>query len=140
MAGQTEGCRILAGTVVQGLNMSTKKYMNECASKLIQDKIDNGTIREVTPEEIVSSIKQSVCFEALREVSKTDTPIEKLQSQAQVLSEHLTDKNIRVLNDKTLMIQFTDLPVTQKNVQSLLQREDIQKELLRESRHVEISV
>lgn len=124
----------------KGLNMSAKKYMCEYASKLIQNKIDNGTIKEITPEEVVSSIKQSVCFEVLREASKPDVAIEKLQSQAQVLSEHLMDKNIRALNDKTLMTQFTELSVESKNIQPLLQKEDIQKELAKESRHVEISV
>lgn len=124
----------------KGLNMSAKKYMCEYASKLIQNKIDNGALKEVTPTEIISSIKQAVCFEALREVSKPDTSIEKLQSQAQVLSEHLVDKNIRALNDKTLMTQFADLSVESKNIQTLLQKEDIQKELSKESRHTEISV
>ncbi len=122
------------------LNISAKNYMCEYASKLIQTKIDNEMVKEVTAEEIVSSIKEAVCLEALREVSRSDTSIEKLQGQARVLSEHLTDKNIRALNDKELLMQFTELSSSQKNVQPLLQKEDIQKELVKESRHAEISM
>ena len=122
------------------LNISAKNYMCEYASKLIQAKIDSEMVKEVTAEEIVSSIKEAVCFEALREVSRSDTSIEKLQEQARVLSEHLTDKNIRALNDKELLRQITELSSSQKNVQPLLQKEDIQKELVKESRHTEISM
>jgi len=122
------------------LNISAKNYMCEYASKLIQAKINSEMVKEVTAEEIVSSIKEAVCFEALREVSRSDTSIEKLQGQARVLSEHLTDKNIRALNDKELLRQITELSSSQKNVQPLLQKEDIQKELVKESRHTEISM
>ena len=73
-------------------------------------------------------------------MSRADTSIEKLQGQSRVLSEHLTDKNIRALNDKELLMQFTELSSSQKNVQPLLQKEDIQKELVKESRHAEISM
>lgn len=122
------------------LNISAKDYMCEYASKLIQTKIDSEMIKEVTAEEIVSSIKEAVCFEALRGVSRSDASIEKLQGQSRILSEHLSDRNIRALNDKALLMQFTDISSSQKNAQPLLQKEDIQKELVKESRQTEISM
>lgn len=85
----------------KGLQVSFQEHMCEYANRLIQDRIERG--QTITPNEIISSIKQAVCLESLRQVS--DAPIEKLHEQAQILSNRLVDKNIRVLNDKNLMMQ-----------------------------------
>ena len=122
--------------------------------------IDKG--QEIAPNEIVSSIKEAVCFEALRAVSSLEEPIEKLRETAQFLAERLTDKNIRILNDKEFMREallldisvsthernFPDSKQQEKSLDdakpqicaTLIQKEDIQKEISRDARSFEISV
>lgn len=94
----------------KGLNTKTKDYMNKYANLLIEEKIKQGEIKEVTTETIVSSIKVVVCFDVLKESlcenKLTSEKIEELQGKAQLLSEKLTDKNIGVLNNKDLMQQM----------------------------------
>lgn len=93
-----------------GLTVKTKDYMNKYASLLVEEKIKQGEIKEVTADGIISSIKEAVSFEVLREsISEsklTSEKIEELKRKAQLLSEKLTNKNVGVLNNKELMNQM----------------------------------
>ena len=142
------------------LEILAKNYMGKYASQLIQNQIDNG--RKITPNEIVSSIKEAVCFEALRTVSSPDESIEKLQERSQFLADKLTDKNIRILNDKEFLRESLTLDIStstgarnlSKSIQdekslddakpqiyaTLIQKEDIQKEISREVKSLEVSI
>ena len=100
------------------LNIKGSDYMLKYANILIQDKI--GQKQEVTPEMIVSSIKQVVCFEALKEASgelnyeiQTEQSVNDLETKAQVLSDVLSGKNVHVLNDKNFIMKaLQDIPTS----------------------------
>lgn len=106
------------------LNIKRNDYMSKYASLLIQDKIDQK--QEITPEMVVSSIKEVVCFEVLKEAAQklnyeiqTEQSMNDLQAKAQVLANFISDKNAHILNDKTFMIRaLKDLSTDSMKIQT----------------------
>jgi hypothetical protein len=77
------------------------------ASMLLHQRMKNLDIREPTIAMIEEGIKQTLCFQALRRADGscelTTEKVTELTAKAAILAEHLTEKNIRALNDKPLM-------------------------------------
>jgi hypothetical protein len=77
------------------------------ASMLLHQRMKNLDIREPTIAMIEDGIKQTLCFQALRRADGsgelTAQKAEELTTKAAILAEHITDKNIRALNNKPLM-------------------------------------
>jgi hypothetical protein len=96
-----------------GIEMQSQEHIYKYASILVQKAIDEQNLKEVPTELIESSIKQAVCFEALKQATSnkelTPESVNILHSKAQILSEKLTDENIRILNNKELMIEANSL-------------------------------
>jgi len=106
----------------KGIEIEPKEYINEYASMLVQKIVDEQKIKKISPELLESCIKQALCFETLKQAAdqKELTPdvVNILHSKAQALSEKLSDDNIRILNDKELMKQASEV-LTSKEIQSL---------------------
>jgi nucleoside-triphosphatase THEP1 len=91
----------------KGIEMDTKEHIYKYASMLVQKTVDDQNLKEASPKLLETCIRRAVCFEALMQASGKEelTPkmVDILHSKAQILSDKLTDDNIRVLNDKSLM-------------------------------------
>jgi hypothetical protein len=77
------------------------------ASMLLHQRMKNSDIKEPTIAMIEEGIKQTLCFQALRRTDGfrelTAEKVTELAAKAALLAEHITDKNIRALNNKSLM-------------------------------------
>jgi hypothetical protein len=77
------------------------------ASMLLHRQMKDSEVREPTMTMVEDGIKQTLCFQALRKAEGsgelTAEKVAELTIKAAVLAEHITDKNIRALNDKDLM-------------------------------------
>lgn len=119
-------------------NFGIAEYASMIAEKLLVDRQD----KSFAPEIIEKGIKQALCFEIFKEISIQSSKlldqenIIKLHQKANVLAEHLNDKNIQILNDQALMkeafeqlsaqpehvknIPFAKTSLTQNEIQQLI--------------------
>ena len=75
-------------------------------ASMIADRYQTDSKEPVSAEIANNCIKQALCYEALKESNKdlkTPWTEEQLQNKASVLSQHIKEENISVLNDKNLM-------------------------------------
>lgn len=96
----------------KGLNIKPESHVYEYASMLVQNKLDGTKSAEASPELIESCIKRAVCFEALKgdhSESLNAKDIEVLHQKSELLASKLTDENIRVLNDTSLMTRANEV-------------------------------
>jgi nucleoside-triphosphatase THEP1 len=78
----------------------------EYASMIVHGKMQESGLKEPTPEIINESIKEAVCFQALRRAKGEDLSgkeIPELSQRATILAKHITGENIHILTDKNLM-------------------------------------
>ncbi|MDR2781482.1 MAG: AAA family ATPase [Holosporaceae bacterium] len=124
----------------KGIEMDTKEQIYKYASILVQKTVDEQNLKAVSPELLESCIKRAICFEALMQASgkKELTPkmVDILHNRALILSDKLTDNNIRVLNDKSLM-ERANSAIHVENASSLspVQKEQIIDAQVRELNH-----
>ena len=75
-------------------------------ASMIADKYQTDSKEPISAEIANDCIKQTLCYEVLKESNKdlkTPYATEQLQGKASELSKHIKEENITVLNDKNLM-------------------------------------
>lgn len=107
-----------------GIEIQSQEHIYKYASILVQKEVGEQNLKEVPTDLIESSLKQAVCFEALKNASgnKELTPeaVNILHSKAEILSEKLNDENIRILNNKELMKEANSVISIDSSAPSLL--------------------
>jgi hypothetical protein len=87
------------------LNKGNLTY--EYASIIAHQKINACGLKEPSMKIIQDSIKQALCFQSLKRaeniIDLSNEKILQLSAKAAILSEHLSAKNMHILNDKTIM-------------------------------------
>jgi ATP-dependent exoDNAse (exonuclease V) alpha subunit len=122
-------------------SLSKGNLVYEYASIIAYQKINACNSEEASIEIIHDSIKQALCFQTLKRVEKitnlSHEDIQHLSAKAAILSEHLTEKNLHILNDEKIMREAFSVIKNNKDNQEIethasriafLDREDFLKE------------
>jgi hypothetical protein len=121
-----------------GLNKGD--LISEYASIIAHQKITASGLKESSTEIVCDSIRQALCFQALRKTENiADLSAEKirqLSAKAEILSEHLDSKNMHILNDKKIINEAFSVIKNSDNPEigtyapriAFLNREDFLKE------------
>jgi hypothetical protein len=80
----------------------------EYASMIADQKSKEAGVRDPTIEIVEDSVKQALCFQALKKAEGKELTVEKvaeLSGKAAVLAERLSKENMHVLSDRKLMLE-----------------------------------
>ncbi len=90
-------------------SLNKGQLVSEYASMLVQQKLDSNGLKETKPEIVECVVKQTLCFQTLKNASDVNTKAltpelaQKLHNRASVICGYLTSENIHVLQDKEFM-------------------------------------
>jgi hypothetical protein len=123
-----------------GFSFNKGDLISEYASIVAHQKISESGLKEPSIEIICDSVKQALCFQALRKaeniVDLSNEKIQQLSAKAKILAEHLNSKNMHILNDKKIMHEAFSIIKDRDNPEietfasriAFLSREDFLKE------------